>query len=169
MTDISLIQARDDGHLGERQQLLEKQKKRFIQLLTGRTKQALTDLWSLAPKHSRILRSCNTWEPRAPQPGLILPQPSTEQECCVFEAGRVWCLDLTGRVTKTSCVSLHGCKWQSGEDLLAAPQATSLRHKEDSWLIVRFWHLFWNVLMSGHHSYGYCIFNPHFIKIQSSG
>lgn len=52
MTDVSLIQARDDGHLGERQQLLEKQRKgfsswpkeRLIQPLMGRTEQALTDL-----------------------------------------------------------------------------------------------------------------------------
>lgn len=167
MTDISLIQARDDGHLGERQQLLEKQRKGLSSCWQEGPRKLSQDLWGLAPKHSRTLASCSAWEPRAPQLGLILHQPCSEQECCVYLAGRVQCIDLTGRARRTWWVLLHGCKQQSGDLLVQL-------HRPHPSCTEKVLGLLWDFgifceICSGHRSCGYCTFNPHIIKIQSPG
>lgn len=138
MTDVSLIQARDDGHLAETAAPGEA-KERLLQLAKGKVNPAVNGK-DRASSHRFVRFSSQHRGPRAPQLCLTLPQPCSEQECCGYEAGRVWCLDLAVRVTKTWCVLFHGCKQQSGERgfVDAAPQATSLIRREGSRLIAWF-------------------------------
>lgn len=167
MTNISLIQARDDGHLEDRQQLLEKQRKGLSNCWQEGPRKLSQDLWGLAPKHSRTLASCSAWEPRAPQLGLILPQPCSEQECFVNEAGRSGALTWQAESERRGGFYFMVAR-SKVEKICWCSSIGHIPHGQTR-LIVRFWHLLWNVLMSGRCSYGYCTFNPHSIKIQSPG